>query len=185
MSGEHLTDSQVAYNQGQPVVTTVFDSLGARMFAKLTGENIGKRFAVVLDNQVIVAPVIRSEIPTGSGQIEGNFTAETANDLAMLLRSGALPAPLTILEERTVGAGLGADSIAAGKFASILGLAFVAVFMLLAYNLFGGFCKSCSCDKCFPSFRCFKFTGGNSYSSRYCRYYFNHGYGCGCQCAYF
>jgi preprotein translocase subunit SecD len=105
----------------------------------VTQENVGKPFAIVLDNQVISAPVIREPILGGSGQISGNFTVQSANDLAILLRAGALPAPLTIIEERTVGPGLGADSIAQGKISSYVGAAMVILFMLVTYGLFGLF----------------------------------------------
>jgi len=100
---------------------------------------VGHRFAIVLDNQVITAPVIQSVIPGGSGFIEGNFTSDTANNMAILLRAGALPAPLQIIEERTVGAALGADSVKAGRYSAIAGLALVALFMVLRYGLFGLF----------------------------------------------
>ena len=103
----------------------------------MTTENVGKPFAIVLDGRVISAPVIREPIVGGNGQITGNFTVEEANDLSLLLRAGALPAPMKILEERTVGPDLGADSIEAGKIACIIGLAAVIVFMVLYYGLFG------------------------------------------------
>jgi preprotein translocase subunit SecD len=137
VSGENLVDAQPTFQQGQPVVSIRFDSSGGRKFGKLTTENVGKRFAIVLDGEVISAPVIREPIPGGSGVISGRFTVQTANDLALLLRAGALPAPLTILEERTVGPSLGADSIAAGKVASAVGLALVVIYMIMAYGLFG------------------------------------------------
>jgi len=137
VSGEHLVDAQATFQQGQPVVSLRFDAVGARRFADLTEENVGKRFAIVLDNEVISAPVIREPIPGGNAIISGNFTVQSAQDLALLLRAGALPAPLTILEERTVGPSLGADSIQAGKFASMVGLALVIVYIIAAYGLFG------------------------------------------------
>ncbi|MDR1477190.1 MAG: protein translocase subunit SecD [Rickettsiales bacterium] len=141
VSGESLTDSRVAYDQrtGAPAVTTTFDSLGAREFAKLTGENVGRRFAIVLDGRVLSAPTIQEPIPGGHGQITGNFTAEQAGDLSTMLRSGALPTELSVVEERTVGAGLGADSIAKGSFASVLGMAVVLVFMIAFYGVLGVF----------------------------------------------
>ncbi len=114
-----------------------FDTTGAQKFGKATSENIGKRFAVVLDGVVITAPVINSAITGGSGIITGNFTSQEATDLAVLLRAGALPAPLEIVEERSVGPGLGADSIAAGKIASIIGMILVCIFMILIYGSFG------------------------------------------------
>jgi preprotein translocase subunit SecD len=105
----------------------------------VTQQNVGRPFAILLDNKIISAPVIREPILGGTGQISGNFTVQAANDLAVLLRSGALPAKLTILEERTVGASLGADSIAAGKFAAVVGLLAVVFFIIVAYGLFGIF----------------------------------------------
>ncbi|WP_455373430.1 protein translocase subunit SecD [Limibacillus halophilus] len=137
VSGDTLTDSQPTFQQNQPVVSFTFDSVGAKRFADATRENVGRLFAIVLDGQVISAPVIREPILGGSGVISGTFTVQEANDLALLLRAGALPAPLTILEERTVGPGLGADSIAAGEIASIVGLLLVVAFMAGAYGLFG------------------------------------------------
>jgi len=105
----------------------------------VTQENVGRPFAIVLDNEVISAPVIREPILGGSGQISGNFTVESANDLAILLRAGALPAPLTIIEERTVGAGLGQDSIEKGKTAAYVGSALVLIYMFATYGLLGLF----------------------------------------------
>ncbi|MFZ5791838.1 MAG: protein translocase subunit SecD [Pseudomonadota bacterium] len=139
VSGENLVDAQATFQDAQPVVSFRFDSLGAKRFGDATKDNIGKLFAIVLDGKVISAPVIRDAILTGSGIISGNFTTQSANDLAILLRAGALPAPLTVIEERTVGADLGADSIAAGKIASLIGLALIVVAMLLLYGLFGLF----------------------------------------------
>ena len=112
---------------------------GSRKFAQATSENVGQPFAIVLDNEVISAPVIREPITGGSGQISGNFTVQQANDLAILLRAGALPAPLTVIEERTVGPGLGQDSIEKGELAAYVGSIMVIVFMLVTYRLFGVF----------------------------------------------
>ena len=140
VSGENLVDAQPSYGQdGLPVVTFKFDSIGGRLFGKATSENVGKLFAIVLDKDVISAPVIRTPILGGSGEISGNFTTQSANDLALLLRAGALPAPLVVLEERTVGADLGADSIAAGKLASVVGLVLIVIAMVVLYGLFGLF----------------------------------------------
>ena len=111
--------------------------MGAKRFGEVTRNNVGRPFAIVLDGKVISAPVIREPILGGSGQISGRFSPQEANDLSVLLRAGALPAPLKILEERTVGPGLGADSVAAGKVAGIVGFVLVMVFMVLAYGLFG------------------------------------------------
>ena len=138
VSGESLKDSQADFDQNNmPVVTTVFDGAGARKFAKLTTEHVNERFAIVLDGKVLSAPNIREPIPGGRGQISGGFTLQGAKDLAVLLRSGALPAPLTVIEERTVGAGLGADMIASGKIGSAVGVMFIMLFMLLVYGAFG------------------------------------------------
>ncbi|HZT28202.1 MAG TPA: protein translocase subunit SecD [Pseudolabrys sp.] len=141
VSGADLTDAQPGFDPrtNEPIVSFRFNTSGARKFAQVTQENVGKPFAIVLDNQVISAPVIREPILGGSGQISGNFTVQSANDLAILLRAGALPAPLTIIEERTVGPGLGADSIAKGKLSSYVGAAMVVFFMLVTYGLFGLF----------------------------------------------
>ena len=139
VGGENLTDAQASFQEGQPVVSFKFNSLGGKKFGEATKNNIGERLAIVLDNEVISAPVIQSAILGGNGIISGNFTIKSANDLALLLRSGALPAPLEVLEERTVGAGLGADSIREGVTASIIGLIAVVAFMLAAYGLFGVF----------------------------------------------
>jgi preprotein translocase subunit SecD len=141
VSGADLTDAQPGFDQrtNEPIVTFRFNTTGARKFAQVTQENVGKPFAIVLDNKVISAPVIREPILGGSGQISGNFTVQSANDLAILLRAGALPAPLTIIEERTVGPGLGQDSIAKGMTASYVGAALVVLFMFVTYGLFGLF----------------------------------------------
>src|SRR5580700_4746631 len=134
VSGADLTDAQPGFDQrtSEPIVSFRFNSSGARKFAAATQANVGKPFAIVLDNKVISAPVIREPILGGQGQISGNFTVQSANDLAILLRAGALPAPLTIVEERTVGPGLGQDSIYAGA-------ALVIIFMFVTYGLFGLF----------------------------------------------
>lgn len=139
VGGDSLTDAQPGFDPrtGEPVVSFRFDSTGARLFGEVTRVNVGKPFAIVLDNKVISAPVIREAIMGGSGQISGNFTVQQANDLAILLRAGALPAPLNVLEERTVGPGLGADSIRAGTIASIIGFVGVVVFMFVCYGFFG------------------------------------------------
>jgi len=141
VSGGDLTDAQPGFDQrtNEPIVSFRFNTSGARKFAQVTQENVGKPFAIILDNEVISAPVIREPILGGSGQISGSFTVESANQLAVLLRAGALPAPLTIIEERTVGPGLGQDSIAKGKTSSYVGAAMVIAFMLVTYGLFGLF----------------------------------------------
>jgi preprotein translocase subunit SecD len=141
VSGGDLTDAQPGFDQrtGEPIVSFRFNTSGSRKFARATTENVGQPFAIVLDNEVISAPVIREPITAGSGQISGNFTVQAANDLAILLRAGALPAPLTVIEERTVGPGLGQDSIEQGKLAAYVGSIMVILFMLLTYRLFGVF----------------------------------------------
>ncbi|MDP6351422.1 MAG: protein translocase subunit SecD [Alphaproteobacteria bacterium] len=137
VSGDNLVDAQPTFQDNQPVVSLRFDAAGGRKFGALTKDNVGKRFAIVLDGEVISAPVIREPIPGGTGIISGSFTVQSAQDLALLLRAGALPAPLTILEERTVGPSLGADSIAAGKVASVVGMLLVVGYMIMSYGLFG------------------------------------------------
>lgn len=137
LSGDLLEDARASFSQGQPVVSFRFNSLGAKKFGDVTKVHVGEPFAIVLDEKVISAPVIREPILGGSGQISGSFTTEEANDLALLLRAGALPTPLTIIEERTVGPSLGADSILAGSKAVVIGFIFVIIFMVLTYGMFG------------------------------------------------
>jgi preprotein translocase subunit SecD len=141
VSGEELTDAQPGFDQrtGEPIVTFKFNTSGARKFAQVTQENVGRPFAIVLDDEVISAPVIREPILGGSGQISGSFTVESATNLAILLRAGALPAKLTVIEQRVVGAGLGQDSIEKGKMASYFGAVLVVIFMVMTYGLFGVF----------------------------------------------
>jgi protein-export membrane protein SecD len=139
VGGDTLVDAQATFQDNQPVVSFKFDAVGARRFGDATRQNVGKPFAIVLDNKVISAPVIREPITGGAGIISGSFTVQSASDLALLLRAGALPAPIKILEERTVGAQLGADSIQAGTMASIVGVVLVVIFMFLFYGLFGLF----------------------------------------------
>ena len=138
VGGENLVDAKGSFDQTEGhAVSFRFDTEGAQKFGKVTTNNIGKRMAVVLDGVVITAPRISSAITGGSGIITGNFNAQEASDLAVLLRAGALPAPLEIVEERSVGAGLGADSIAAGQIAAIIGMLLVCIFMILIYGTFG------------------------------------------------
>ena len=137
LSGENLVDAQPSFQDNQPVVSFRFDTTGARRFATITTENVGRLFAIVLDDEVISAPRIQEPITGGSGVISGDFTVESANELALLLRAGALPAPLLVLEERTVGPDLGADSVAAGEIAGLIGLLLVAIFMIVYYGTFG------------------------------------------------
>ncbi|MDX2224152.1 MAG: protein translocase subunit SecD [Rhodospirillaceae bacterium] len=137
VSGERLVDAQPTFQEGQPVVNFRFDTAGGRRFGQVSQNNVGNQLAIVLDNRVISAPVIRGPILGGSGIIEGGFTVETAQDLALLLRAGALPAPLIVLEERSVGPSLGQDSIEDGQIASIIGVILVAGFMIASYFTFG------------------------------------------------
>lgn len=141
LSGDMLVEAHATYDNqtAEPVVAFRFNAAGAQKFGEITAANVGKPFAIVLDNKVITAPVIRSPILGGSGIISGSFDVKGANDLALLLRAGALPAPLTVVEERSVGPSLGSDSIAAGAKASIIGVAFVVIFMIACYGLFGLF----------------------------------------------
>lgn len=138
LSGDMLVDSQAGFDQMQrPVVNFRFNNIGARKFGDVTKENAGKPFAIVLDKHVITAPRINEPILGGSGMISGNFTTESANELALLLRAGALPAPLKVVEERTIGPSLGQDSIDSGKKATLLGAVLVMGVMILCYALFG------------------------------------------------
>ena len=139
MTGDDLVDAQQAFDSrtNEAVINFRFNQKGARVFGRFTQENIGRPFAIVLDEKVLSAPVIRSEILGGSGQISGNFTVETANDLAIKLRSGALPAKLTIVEERSVGPSLGADSVGAGLKAGAIGMVLTAIMTIMAYGTFG------------------------------------------------
>jgi len=141
LSGDMLVDAAATFDSqtNEPVVSFRFNAKGAQIFGDITRDNVGKRFATVLDDKVITAPKINTPILGGSGIISGSFTPESANDLAVLLRSGALPAPLKVIEERSVGPSLGNDSITSGKQASLLGVVLVMGFMLINYGLFGIF----------------------------------------------
>jgi preprotein translocase subunit SecD len=141
VSGEDLVDAQPGFDSrtNEPIISFRFNQSGARKFGRFTKDNVGSPFAIVLDNKVLSAPVIREAILGGSGQISGNFSVESANNLAIQLRSGALPTKLTIVEERTVGPSLGADSIDAGEMAGLIGTLAVASFIIFAYGLFGVF----------------------------------------------
>jgi SecD/SecF fusion protein len=140
VAGEDLTDAQPSFDRnGSPSVNFRFNLRGGRQFGEVTSGNVGRPFAIVLDGKVISAPRIQGPITGGSGEITGNFTVEEANNLAILLRAGALPAKLTVVEERTVGPGLGQDSIDAGKRAAIVGGVLVVCYMLATYGIFGVF----------------------------------------------
>lgn len=139
ITGDLLTDAQVRIDSqfNQPYVGIEFNSLGARLFDQVTAANVGKRFAIVLDNNIHSAPVIRERISGGSAQISGNFTEKTAADLAIVLRAGALPAPVKIIQNVTVGPSLGQDSINKGLYAGLIGVLLVVVFMAIYYKLCG------------------------------------------------
>lgn len=137
LNGDLLVDANPTYHQGQPAVAFRFNSAGTKKFAEITKNNIGRIFAVVLDGQVITAPRINTVISEGNGVISGSFTTQEAAEVALLLRAGALPAPLQILEERVVGPSLGIDSIKSGTIASVSGLIMITIFMVLIYGFFG------------------------------------------------
>ena len=139
LNGENLLDAQPQMNNqtNETVVSFTLDRVGAKRFGKATSTGVGKQLAIVLDGKIVSAPVIRDTIASGNGQISGNFTFQSATDLALLLRSGALPAPLNIIEERTVGPDLGQDSINAGVIALMIGFLLVIIFMLFKYKIFG------------------------------------------------
>ena len=141
ISGENLIDAQPGFDQinNSSVVNFKLDTFGAKKFGFITKKNIGRNLAIVIDNEVVSAPVIRDAITTGNGQISGNFTVQEANDLSILLRSGALPAPIKIIEERTVGPDLGKESIQKGFFSLVLGFVLVIIYMIFNYKVFGIF----------------------------------------------
>lgn len=141
VQGDDLVDAQPGFDSrtNEPIITFRFNQAGARRFGKFSSDNVGRPFAIVLDNKVLSAPVIQEAILGGSGQISGSFDVDSANTLAVQLRSGALPTALTIVEERTVGPSLGADSVTAGRLAAIVGSICVAAFIIFAYGLFGVF----------------------------------------------
>jgi preprotein translocase subunit SecD len=139
VSGEMLDTASATFDQNnRPAVSFVLNAAGAKRFGKVTGDNIGRPFAIILDGKVVSAPTIQSQI-FGNGQITGDFSVAETNELALVLRAGALPAPLIVMEERSIGPGLGADSIAAGEIAALVGLLLVVIYMLLSYGLFGVF----------------------------------------------
>ena len=141
VQGDELTDAQPGFDQqnNQPIITFRFNQSGSRKFGRFTQANVGRPFAIVLDDKVLSAPVIQTAILGGSGQISGNFTVDSANALAVQLRSGALPAKLTIVEERTVGASLGSDSVAAARVAGLIGGLATVALTIIAYGTFGIF----------------------------------------------
>lgn len=139
MSGENLVNARPSFDNrnNETIVSFTLDRVGSKRFAKATTNNVGKRLAIILDNKIISAPQIREPIVSGNGQISGNFTFQSATDLALLLRSGALPAPLNIVEERTVGPDLGEDSIKAGTISLIIGFLLVIAYMIFKYKFLG------------------------------------------------
>ena len=139
MSGENLIDAQpsIQNQNNEPTVSFTLDRLGAQKFGRATTDNVGKRLAIVLDGEIVSAPNINEPITSGNGMISGNFTFQEATDLALLLRSGALPTPLIVVEERTVGPDLGEDSIKSGITSLIVGFILVILFMLYKYKIFG------------------------------------------------
>lgn len=146
LTGEHLINARVSFDQfNRPYVGIAFDSLGAKRFERITGENVNKRLAIILDNNVYSAPVIRDRISGGRASIEGSFTTEEARDLAIVLRAGSLPAPVKILEQRTVGPSLGQDSIRQGIKSILIGGAAVVAFMMIYYLLSGAVANTALC----------------------------------------
>ncbi|MBR1778423.1 MAG: protein translocase subunit SecD [Alphaproteobacteria bacterium] len=139
VGGEHLTDARADFAEGEPVVAFRFNSYGSKRFGAATRDGVGRRLAIVLDGRVLTAPEVKTAITGGSGIITGSFTVQSASELALMLRSGALPAPLEVVEERIVGPGLGTDSIDAGKKSCVIGLTLVLAFVLATYGLFGLF----------------------------------------------
>lgn len=141
LTGDMLTNAQPSFDPqtGQPIVSFRLNGIGAKRFCQVTRENVGQPFAIVLDDEVISAPRINSEICGGAAIITGQFSVQETNDLSLLLRAGALPAPLNVMEERTVGPTLGADSVAAGKMASLVAFVMILIFMIAAYGTFGMF----------------------------------------------
>lgn len=137
LSGDLLTDANPTYHEGMPAVNFRFNAIGSRKFAQITKDNVGKILAIVLDGKVVTAPKINGVINQGSGVISGNFTTKEASEVALLLRAGALPTPLKIVEERTVGPSLGLDSINSGKLSVLVAVAFIGSFMFLFYGFFG------------------------------------------------
>ena len=140
VTGEMLTGATAGHDQNNlPDINFSFNGVGTKRFAQATTANLGKPFAIVLDKRIISAPTIQSAITAGSGQITGNFTEESAHDLALMLKSGALPAPLNVVAQHTVGAQLGADAVRAGQVSILIGAALIFAFVILSYGLFGGF----------------------------------------------
>jgi protein-export membrane protein SecD len=139
LTGDYIQDASLQYSQNEPVVSFSFNKEGSDLFAKMTTENVGKRFAIVLDGALITAPVIREPITGGSGQISGNFTNESANNLAIILKSGSLPTQISIIQEKQVGPTLGQAGVEKGVYASIIALIVITIFMIVYYRVSGLF----------------------------------------------
>jgi len=180
LSGDNLLDAQPRMNNqtNETVVSFTLDRVGAKRFGKATSNGIGKQLAIVLDGKIISAPVIRDTIASGSGQISGGFTFQSATDLALLLRSGALPAPLKIIEERTVGPDLGQDSINAGMIALVIGFALVILFIFIKYKVFGLITNITLVINLFLLIGILTIFEGNFNFTRNSWNYFNSWYGC-------
>ena len=139
LTGDYIQDASLQFSQNEPVVSFSFNKEGSELFAKMTSENVGKRFAIVLDGALITAPVIREAITGGSGQISGNFTNETANNLAIILKSGSLPTQISIIQEKQVGPTLGQAGVKKGVYASLIALIVITLFMIAYYRVSGLF----------------------------------------------
>jgi preprotein translocase subunit SecD len=139
LTGDYIQDASLQYNQNEPVVSFSFNKEGSDLFAKMTSENVGSRFAIVLDGALITAPVIREAITGGSGQISGNFTNESANNLAIILKSGSLPTEIKIIQEKQVGPSLGREGVEKGIYASLIALIAITLFMIAYYKVSGLF----------------------------------------------
>ncbi len=139
ITGDFIQDASLQYNQNEPVVAFSFNKEGSDLFAKMTSENVGSRFAIVLDGSLITAPVIRESITGGSGQISGGFTNETANNLAIILKSGSLPTQIKIIQEKQIGPTLGQEGVEKGVIASIIALIAITLFMIIYYKISGFF----------------------------------------------
>jgi len=139
LTGDYIQDAALQYNQNEPVVSFSFNKEGSDLFAKMTSENVGSRFAIVLDGALITAPVIREAITGGSGQISGNFTNESANNLAIILKSGSLPTEIKIIQEKQVGPSLGREGVEKGIYASLIALIAITLFMIAYYKVSGLF----------------------------------------------
>ncbi len=176
MMGDRLSDARAGYDDqtGQPVINFRLDNAGARQFGEITRANVGKPFAIVLDGKVLSAPVINEPIPGGSGRISGSFTLEEATDLAALLRAGALPARLTVIEERTVGPDLGSDAIERGLNTGLIGFGLVVLFMFALYGRWGLFGELRPDPQRHPDIRHSQPVGRNPHPARHRRHCAGH-----------